>query len=147
MDLAGTDKLLEVLDEQISEAHAMLDALALEEQALRDNDTENLNAASADKARLVETLEDLERERRDLTAALEIELSSVDGGDAATKWRELLTLIEECRRRNQSNGSLVRARREQVLGTLKVLRGAVTEVYDARGMERTPTSARRLGSA
>jgi len=139
--------LIDVLDEQIREAEAMLQALALENQALLDNDTDRLNLAGADKARRVESLENLEQERRDLTAALQIELSSVDATDAGIKWRELLNLIDECRQRNQRNGSLVRARREQVLGTLKALRGTETEIYDARGLERPARSARRLGSA
>lgn len=139
--------LIDVLDEQIRSAQAMLNALELELHALRENDAERLNAAGADKARLVETLEHLEHERRDLTRALSIELSTVDDVDAAEKWRELLDLIAECQRRNQQNGGLVKARREQVLSALKVLKGSDLELYDARGLERAPSSARPLGSA
>lgn len=139
--------LMDVLDEQIRSAQAMLAALEHEQTALRDGDAERLNAAGADKARLVETLEHLEHERRDLIKALSIELSSVDDTGAAEKWHELLQLIAECRRRNQQNGGLVKARREQVLSALKVLQGSELELYDARGMERAPRSVRRLGSA
>ena len=139
--------LIDVLDEQIRSAQAMLAALEHELRALREGDPERLNAAGADKARLVETLEHLEHERRDLTSALRIELSTVDDVDAADKWRELLELIAECQRRNQQNGGLVKARREQVLSALKVLKGSDLELYDARGMERAPSSARPLGRA
>lgn len=139
--------LIALLDEQIRSAQAMLSALEHEQSALRDGDAEGLNAAGADKARLVETLESLEHERRDLTTALQIELSSVDDTDAADRWRELLQLIAECRRRNHRNGGLVKARREQVLSALKVLRGSDLGLYDARGIEQAPGTARRLGSA
>jgi flagellar biosynthesis/type III secretory pathway chaperone len=139
--------LIAVLDEQIRNAQAMLSALDHEQDALREGDAEGLNAAGADKARLVETLESLEHERRDLASVLEIELASVDDTDAAVKWRELLQLIAECRRRNHQNGGLVKARREQVLSALKVLRGSDQELYDAHGLERAPSGARRLGSA
>jgi flagellar biosynthesis/type III secretory pathway chaperone len=139
--------LVAVLDEQLHCARAMLETLAQEHEALRTGDPERLNAAGADKARLVETLEALERERRDLAAALEIKLASVDGSDAGSKWRQLLEIIEECKRRNQLNGGIVRARREQVLVALKLLRGTEVELYDASGAEHASRGARTLGSA
>lgn len=139
--------LIDVLNEQIESAQAMLSALDHERSALCDGDADRLNAAGADKARLVDALDSLERERRDLAAALHVELSKVEDTDAAEKWRELLELIAECQRRNQQNGGLVKARREQVLRVLKVLQGSELELYDARGVERAPGSARRLGTA
>jgi len=139
--------LIDVLDEQIRQAQAMLDTLDLERDALRTGDAQGLNEVGADKAKLVETLETLERERRDLSAALRIELSSVDDTDAALKWQELLELISECRRRNQQNGGLVKARREQVVNVLRALQGTELELYDAHGIELAPRGARRFGSA
>jgi flagellar biosynthesis/type III secretory pathway chaperone len=139
--------LIDVLDEQIRQAQAMLSTLDLERDALRSGDAAGLNEAGAGKAKLVETLETLEQERRQLSAALQIELSSVDDQDAAFKWRELLELISECRRRNQQNGSLVKARREQVVNVLKALQGTELELYGARGLEHMAHGARQFGSA
>jgi flagellar biosynthesis/type III secretory pathway chaperone len=137
--------LLAVLEEQIKCAEAMLGALDDESRALTAGDPEGLNAASAGKARLVEQLESLEEERRGLTEALRLELSGPDA--VGTKWKELLGLIERCKRQNLTNGSLVQARREQVSMALRLLRGTDLELYDASGMERASRNAQRLGSA
>ena len=89
--------LVDVLDEQIRTAQAMLGTLDRESKALIESNPEALNSAGADKARLVEALELLERERRDLTDAFSVELSASKGDNASTRWQELLGLIEKCR--------------------------------------------------
>ena len=139
--------LVDVLDEQIRTAQAMLGTLDRESKALIESNPEALNSAGADKARLVETLELLERERRDLTDALSVELSASKGDNASTRWQELLGLIEKCRERNQQNGVMVKARREQVLEALKLLRGSELELYDSTGVKPASGSLRPLGSA
>jgi flagellar biosynthesis/type III secretory pathway chaperone len=149
MPAAGATQthLLDVLDEQIRCAQDMLGALALEDTALREGDAVRLNEASADKARLVESLEGLEQERGGLARALELQLSASEGTGAGSKWLELLGILEQCKRKNQRNGALVRARREQVLAALKLLRGTESDLYDSKGLERTASNAQRLGSA
>ena len=138
---------VDLLDEQIRAAEDMLGTLDKESQALLESDPDALNAAGADKARLVETLESLERERRVLAEALRIKLSTNSGDDASVRWTGLLELIEECRERNQANSALVRARREQVLEALKILRGTELGLYDASGLKPTANGVRPLGSA
>lgn len=139
--------LIDVLEEQISCARAMLGTLESENRALQEGDSEQLNAASADKARLVESLESLEQERRELSAALGVTPTAPGSADAGGKWRELMGLIEQCRDNNLRNGSLVQARREQITVALKLLRGAQPEVYDAHGQEESGPGTQRLGSA
>jgi flagellar biosynthesis/type III secretory pathway chaperone len=125
----------------------MLSALEKENRALADGNPEALKAAGGDKARLVESLESLENERRSLVQALEIEL--LPGSDSSTdaRWQQLLALIEECQRRNQRNGALVKARREQVIQALRILRGTQLELYDATGLTPGAAAVRPLGSA
>lgn len=137
------DNLIEVLDEQIGCATEMIGTLARENRALIDDDPEQLNEASAGKAKLVEMLENLELERRALSSTT----ITPSQGVAAEKWEQLLALLEECRSRNLQNGSLVQAKRQQVLTVLKLLRGPVPEVYDAEGNEETRRGTQRLGSA
>ena len=139
--------LVNVLDEQIRTAQAMLGTLDRESEALMDSNPEALNSVGADKARLVEALELLEHERRDLTDTLRIDLKAQDGDDAGARWKTLLGLIEKCRERNQRNGAMVKARREQVLHALKMLRGSELELYDSRGLKPSSSGARPLGSA
>jgi flagella synthesis protein FlgN len=145
-----TESLIGVLNEQISCAEAMLRALGQENQALRDGDAELLNAASADKARLVAALETLESERRTLAAAIETHLTQTRAEPAApdASWRTLLTLVAECKTLNQRNGALVKARSEQVRIALQALRGpADSGCYDPNGLASSAKSVRRLGSA
>jgi flagella synthesis protein FlgN len=143
-DVAAT--LVAVLNEQIGCAEAMLGTLTRESQALLDGDTESLNAASAEKARLVAALETLETERCQLSEAI-----AAGQGDApapgAGEWRRLLELVGECKRRNQRNGALLKARTEQVRSALKLLRGAEPQVYDGSGFTPTARGGRTLGSA
>lgn len=142
------DSLIAVLNEQIRCAEAMLSTLGRENHALVDGDAELLNAAGADKARLVETLEALEVERRTLSDAIGASLARA-GSDSTetTPWRTLLELIAACKRENQRNGALVKARSEQVRTALKLLRGSEPEFYDESGLKPSARSARPLGTA
>ncbi len=145
-----TDNLIDVLNEQIQCAEAMLNALGRENEALIDGDADRLNAASADKARLVERLDSLEAERRDLTAAIEATMGAEQPDEdpsVAPKWHALLELITECKQRNQRNGALVKTRSDQVRTALKVLRGGDPDVYDPSGLKPYSRTARQLGSA
>ena len=136
-----------VLNEQLRCAEAMLGTLTRENEALVEGDPALLNAASAEKAKLVATLEALETERRGLTAAIGTALTSGDSAGAEPKWRSLLQLIAACKQQNQRNGALVKARTEQVRTALKLLRGSEPEFYDPSGLTPSSRSARSLGSA
>lgn len=146
-DVSNSSTLVDVLEEQIHAAQAMLGTLDRESKALIESNPEALNSAGADKARLVETLEALERERRDLEETLSVRLSVSERGDAGARWKELLSLIEKCRKHNLRNGVMVKARREQLLEVLKLLRGSELELYDSAGLQPGSGGLRPLGSA
>jgi flagella synthesis protein FlgN len=138
--------LIAVLGEQIRCAEEMLGVLGRERQALIEGNPESLNAAGAQKARLVETLETLEAQRRTcadtISAGFANERPSVE-----PQWQSLLTVIAACKEQNQRNGALLKARADQVRTALKVLRGAEPEIYAASGHTPSSSSARSLGSA
>jgi flagellar biosynthesis/type III secretory pathway chaperone len=143
-----SSNLIAVLNEQIGCAQAMLAALARENKALVDGDGGLLDSASADKARLVESLEALERQRHQLSEAIarpanRQELPSPTGPE----WQSLLALIAECKTQNQRNGALVKARSEQVHIALTALRGSEPGFYDPSGLKPSTRSARPLGTA
>jgi flagellar biosynthesis/type III secretory pathway chaperone len=134
-----SEGLIAVLQEQIHCAEAMLDTLGRENRALASGDPEELNAAGAAKAQLVETLESLERQRRGLSAAV--------AASAPPEWRRLMDLIGECKQQNERNGALVKARSEQVRSALRTLRGTQPDLYGRSGITPATADARSLGSA
>jgi flagellar biosynthesis protein FlgN len=143
-----SEGLIAVLQEQIHCAEAMLETLGRENQALTTGDAERLNTAGADKARLVETLETLERQRRSLTEAVAAGIASATAGAAhPAEWSRLLDLISECKQQNERNGALVKARSEQVRVALRTLRGSEPDLYGRSGLTPANADARSLGTA
>ena len=139
----GQTDIQHVIREQVGSAESMLEILDQEYQALLDGDTESLNRASAEKARVIEDLETLERARQDL-----VEPGQSDPADPDTSsWSEVLELIKLCRERNQRNGALAKARREQVMAALNLLRGSDDGVYDQTGAVARGVGARVLSEA
>lgn len=135
--------LADVLDEQIRCAETILHWLDSEARALEAGDVDALNAAGAEKTRLVEALDALERERRDLAAAAPATASaSLDA-----RWTRLLDLVERMKSGNLRNGARVEARRKEVLAALTLLHGADAALYDAAGERPAARSSRTLGSA
>ena len=146
MTLQGsTDSGMErVLEDQIRTAEAMLGTLDSENRALLDNDADALNSAATNKTRLLQTLEALERERRQIADRTQI---SPEGEANSDRWQHLLELMQECRKRNQSNGALVKVRRDQLMQVMKIVSGPQVELYDAKGAGPNRSSLHRLGRA
>lgn len=132
-------RLNAVLDEQIRCAEAMLETLDRESRALAGGNHDELGAATDGKARLVEALEKLESERRNLTEEVDL------GG--SQEWQRLRELVTECKNRNRRNGTLLQARAESVRIALKTLRGSEPDLYGATGRASARTEARKLGTA
>lgn len=128
-----------VLHEQIRCAEAMLETLTRESQALADGDHDGLSLATDAKAKLVDALEKLESERGALAQQGE--------APSATAWQRLRELVAECKERNQRNGTLLKARAENVRIAIKTLRGSEPELYGATGRTPSRTDARTLGTA
>jgi flagella synthesis protein FlgN len=132
-------RLNAVIDEQLRCAEAMLEALTRENQALADGNHEALGVATEAKAELVDALEKLESERRELACA--------DSAPESAAWHRLRGVIAECKDRNQRNGVLLKARAESVRIALKTLRGSEPELYGATGRTPSRADARTLGTA
>jgi flagellar biosynthesis/type III secretory pathway chaperone len=145
----ASSSLIAVLKEQIACAEAMLATLGRENEALVAGDAERLNAAGAEKARLVDSLEALEQERKSLCDAIGAGFAPSLGAEdsSSPSWQTLLELIAQCKRENQRNGALVKARSEQVRVALQALRGTEPTFYDPSGLTPSPRSARPLGTA
>lgn len=140
--------LIAVLQEQIECAKAMLETLGREHEALRNGDAILLDATGATKAQLVAALEGLEQQRRSLADTIAAGAAqAADDNERPREWRRLLELITECKQQNERNGTLVRARSEQVRGALRVLRGTEPDVYGRSGIAPVAADGRSLGSA
>jgi flagellar biosynthesis/type III secretory pathway chaperone len=117
----------------------MLATLARESEALVEGNHESLALVTDAKTKLVDALERLETQRRELT----------DPGDptADQDRQRLHDLIARCKAQNERNGTLLRARAENVRIALKTLRGAEPELYGATGRTPARADARPLGTA
>ena len=139
----GTDaeqaSLNAVLGEQIRCAEAMLETLARESAALTEGNHDALELATGAKTKLVDALEKLEARRR--------QLAQGDDDQGADQWHRLRELIAQCKVANQRNGTLLKARAENVRVALKALRGSEPELYGATGRTPSQTDARPLGTA
>lgn len=124
--------LRNVVDEMGATAAQLVTILDEEREALTRADAGALNRAGEAKQMLMRKLEGLDAERLHLSGS---------GSDAASQvdptWRELLTVLAECRDKNQRNGNLVNQRLGQVRRALSVLTAGKDEnthgVYSARG--------------
>jgi flagella synthesis protein FlgN len=128
-----------VLGEQIRCAEAMLETLTRESAALAGGDHDALETATAAKTKLVDTLEKLEARRR--------EMAQRDDGAGTGEWQHLKDLIARCKEQNQRNGTLLKARAENIRVALRALRGEGPELYGATGRTPSESDTRPLGTA
>jgi flagellar biosynthesis/type III secretory pathway chaperone len=137
--VSNTQRFTAVLGEQVRCAEAMLATLARENEALVEGNHESLVLATDAKTKLVDSLERLEAERRELA----------DPGDATARQerQRLHDLIARCKAQNERNGTLLKARAENVRIALKTLRGGEPELYGATGRTPARADARPLGTA
>jgi flagellar biosynthesis/type III secretory pathway chaperone len=128
-----------VLGEQIRCAEAMLATLTRENEALAAGNHDALALATDAKGKLVDALERLETERR--------ELAEPADSTAVEDRQRLHDLVARCKAQNERNGTLLKARAENVRIALKTLRGAEPELYGATGRTPSRADARPLGTA
>src|ERR1700730_1125751 len=103
--------LEDLLDREIELASNLSAALDAEKVALTGPSPAAVTDLAAEKMRLFETIEKLERERQALCA------NPTDAGIAATvvaRWRSLLALMAGCRTANELNGHIIRVRQHQI---------------------------------
>lgn len=142
LDRANTDgAVLGRLQAATIELRAVLDA---EHEALMRRDALALDAATCAKSELLRRIEALDRERglrRGRRAA---------PADHAPAWQGLGRQLEECRRLNEANGSLVARQLAFVRRALDVLNGAGDGpplLYGPGGHAETQRAARPLSQA
>lgn len=146
------ERLDAALRNEIVAAAALLEILQQEQRALAQRDAAALDRIIPEKQRQVAGLETLAQSR---TSALRAAGVTGDINAVAARlrsderlsrpWRELLALLDQCRRLNQINGGMVEANRRYIERALAVLSGqtaADSETYGPSGAARAGLASR-----
>jgi flagellar biosynthesis/type III secretory pathway chaperone len=123
-------RLEDLLDREIELARVLKAALAAEQTALTGDSPAAVEANAAEKIRVLEAIEKLDQERRELCE------SPTSPGIAATvveRWRSLMQLMAGCRTANEVNGHIIHVRRHQVRQLIDIVRGGPSITYDPQG--------------
>jgi flagellar biosynthesis/type III secretory pathway chaperone len=129
MDHAARRRLEEVLDREIDAARSLEATLAAERTALTGDSPLAVEQKSAEKIQILETIEKLEAERRDLWATPGLGLAAT----VAERWRALMELMAGCRTANDVNGHIIHVRQHQVQQLIDIVRGGPAITYDPQG--------------
>ncbi|MGH8214401.1 MAG: flagella synthesis protein FlgN [Rhodanobacteraceae bacterium] len=132
-----------VFAEMASSADALRGTLDAEREALDQLDPIALDAATAAKSGLLQRLESLDAERRQLD-----DLASPPETSGA--WQRICRQLEACRRINETNGSIVEHQLRGVRRALGILRGAgegPPVLYGPGGHADAPILPRSLSKA
>lgn len=140
-DLAlAQDAVIADMQTATVELRAVLDA---EREALDRHDSIALDAATSAKAQLLQRLESLDAERRQLE-----QLAPVCGPSAV--WTQICLQLGACRRINEINGSIVTQQLTFVRRALGVLRGSgegAPALYGPAGQPQMSAFPRPLSQA
>jgi flagellar biosynthesis/type III secretory pathway chaperone len=123
-------RLEDLLDREIELARVLAATLAAEQTALTGQSPAAVEANAAEKIRVLEAIEKLDQERRELCE------SPTSPGIAATvveRWRSLMQLMAGCRTANEVNGHIIHVRRHQVRQLIDIVRGGPSITYDPQG--------------
>jgi flagella synthesis protein FlgN len=118
------------LDREIELAQVLSAALAAEKTALTGNSPQAIEDTAAEKIRVLQALEQIEKERVALCA------SPASPGIAATvveRWRKLLELMAGCRNANDVNGRIINVRQHQIRQLIDIVRGGPSITYGPQG--------------
>lgn len=146
--------LARLLDEQIEAMQAVLAALDAERVALAQRDGDALLQAVSDKAASLSTAGGVEARRQQWLERMGFSDRgghhhrnfAADAG-VSQRWQQVLTLTEQCRALNDSNGQFIRGRQRRVDGALRLLRGeSAPAEYGPAGERRSRSGQRILGS-
>ena len=156
-------RLESILVEEEQAARRLLAALEAETAALGGRDADALARATTEKTRALESLETLERGRREFCgrfgagptqADLDAWLAAyADGSPQAValrqRWRSLNDLVQSCRKINHANGLVVASLQRRVQQALNLLRSGSAEppVYGPSGNSLSTPSARAIARA
>jgi len=122
-------RLEDVLDREIDAARSLAATLAAERTALTGDSPQAVEQKSAEKVQILETLEKLEAERRDLWAMPGLGLAAT----VAERWRALMEVMAGCRAANDVNGHIIHVRQHQVQQLIDIVRGGPEITYSPQG--------------
>ena len=133
-------RLEDLLDREIEAARSLASVLDAERAALTGSSPADVEKRTAEKMRLLGSLERMEDERRALSSDADQALPGarvpLEAGMVATvaqRWRMLMELMAGCRAANQVNGYIIHTRRSQLQQLLGIVRGAAPLTYTAQG--------------
>jgi flagella synthesis protein FlgN len=130
MNPDARSRLEDLLDREIELARVLAATLAAEKSALTGDSPQAVEENAAEKIRVLEALEKLEKERVALCA------SPASPGIAATvveRWRKLMELMAGCRNANEVNGHIIHVRQHQIRQLIDIVRGGPSITYDPQG--------------
>ncbi|MEX2257915.1 MAG: flagellar protein FlgN [Woeseia sp.] len=135
-------RLERIADDSIGQAHSLEQALQNERYALETRDTPALGATAEAKREIVARLEALESQWQSAMADLPGVSPAGDDGshDDDPRRQQFMTVVARCKDLNQTNGAIIRLRRQQLKDTLRIVSGSTTETYDPSGVEAAPVS-------
>ena len=131
-------RLEELLSREITAAQSLAQILATERAALTGDSSEVVKEVAAEKIGLLNSIEEMEAERRTLWGA-----SGADGAalspSVAELWRALMALLAGCRKANDVNGHIIRIRQNQIRQLFDIVRGGAPTTYGPQGKTLTRT--------
>jgi flagellar biosynthesis/type III secretory pathway chaperone len=130
MEQDARRRLEDVLDREIEVARNLAATLAAEQTALTGDSPAVVEQKAAEKLQLLNTIEKLEAERRELCTA-----PNGPGLAAAVaeRWRALMELVAGCRTANEVNGHIIHVRQNQVRQLIDIVRGGPAITYSPQG--------------
>ena len=127
-----------LLSREMTAAQSLAQILAAERSALTGDSSEVVKEMAAEKIGLLNSIEEMEAERRILWG--------ICGGDGAAfgpivaeRWRALMALLAGCRKANDVNGHIIRIRQNQIRQLFDIVRGGAPTTYGPQGKTLTST--------
>lgn len=159
MDAQSLKQLIGVLDQQMLAAQALNELLARERTLLTGQDAAAVEAVAAEKSTLLNRIESLETDRRQVLAIagrgasgseMQRLCRAADGsvargplGQVAERWQRLMAVMEQCRDANEVNGAIVGLKQRQIRQLLNILRTGREDDLTYGRAGRAPSSAAR----
>ena len=119
------------MDREIELARILATTLAAERSALTGDSPQAVVQQAAEKTRVLTAIENLEQERRAISAA---PITSGFGATVIERWRALMELMAGCRTANEVNGRIIHVRQHQIRQLIDIVRGGTPSItYDNQG--------------
>lgn len=153
------DALRENIDESVQCALELRDLLTDERTALERQDTMSLSDTAVQKSRCVNSLEQLDRARLELSKTCgfgispneiaKLTESCDESGLLPRTWSQFLEVAHECDAMNSGNGAIIRVRQKQINSALNLLRDGTAEsdTYGPSGHSSEDSRTRSLAEA